>query len=85
MKSSCAKIVSQLRDTEALLQSQALQMERLRSIVDVQFTRLAHMQAELDVLHIASGKGGPRPTQLLVPHNGKLPPAHSIRRTAGRP
>jgi hypothetical protein len=62
-----------LKQLDAKLQAQALEVANLRAALDVQFKRIAQMQAELDVLPMArarrktiSGLLKPLPTN----HNG---------------
>jgi hypothetical protein len=45
--------VNTLKQLDAKLQAQALEVANLRSALDVQFKRIAQMQAELDILPTA--------------------------------
>ena len=53
MTHSLAVIVSQLRLMNVQLKAQAVEIASLRAAADIQFTRIADMQAELDVLPTA--------------------------------
>jgi hypothetical protein len=50
MPSRYARRVTKFQQLEARLQEQALEMANLRTALDVQFKRIAQLQAELDVL-----------------------------------
>ena len=49
-------MVSTLKKLDAQLQEQALEVASLRSALDVQFKRIAQMQAELDILAAARAR-----------------------------
>ena len=49
-------MVSTLKKLDAQLQEQALEVANLRSALDVQFKRIAQMQAELDILATARAR-----------------------------
>jgi hypothetical protein len=51
-KTLASTLLNELRQLSDRLNEQALEMAALRAAVDVQFTRIAHMQAELDVLPV---------------------------------
>ena len=59
-----------LKQLDALLQAQALEVANLRSVLDVQFKRIAQMQAELDVLPTARERRQSIRPQLQSPSNG---------------
>jgi hypothetical protein len=52
-------MVSTLKKLDARLQEQALEVATLRSALDVQFKRIAQMQAELDMLAAARSRRKP--------------------------
>jgi predicted DNA-binding ribbon-helix-helix protein len=52
-------MVSTLKKLDAQLQEQALEVANLRSALDVQFKRIAQMQAELDILAMARARRKP--------------------------
>ena len=52
-------MVSTLKKLDAQLQEQALEVATLRSALDVQFKRIAQMQAELDMLAAARSRRKP--------------------------
>jgi hypothetical protein len=52
-------MVSTLKKLDAQLQEQALEVANLRSALDVQFKRIAQMQAELDKLATARARRTP--------------------------
>jgi septal ring factor EnvC (AmiA/AmiB activator) len=60
-----------LKQLDAKLQAQALEVANLRAALDVQFKRIAQMQAELDVLPTARERRKFIRAQLDPPsHNG---------------
>jgi hypothetical protein len=52
-KSRAAAVLKQLREVNFLLRAQAQEIANLRATTDIQFKRIAEMQADLDVLPIA--------------------------------
>jgi len=65
-------MVSTLKKLDAQLQEQALEVANLRSALDVQFKRIAQMQAELDILGTARAR---RKTISALSH--QLPASHN--------
>ena len=58
-----------LKQLDAKLQAQALEVANLRAALDVQFKRIAEMQAELDVLPTARNRRKFIRAQLDPPSN----------------
>ena len=56
-KSLAAALLKQLREVNFLLRAQAREIANLRASTDIQFKRIAQMQAELDVMPGAAATG----------------------------
>ena len=73
-------MVTTLKQLEAQFQAQALEVAALRSALDVQFKRIAQMQAELDVLPTARERRKSTRAEVQPPSdngNGRQPSAKS--------
>jgi hypothetical protein len=78
-----------LKQLDAKLQAQAWELDNLRAALDVQFKRIAQMQAELDVLPSARNRRKFLRAQLDPPSNngnGHLValPEHAQRRARSK-
>jgi len=66
--------VANLKQLESCLHDQALEISTLRAAIDIQFERIAQMQAELDLLPHARRRRQALRALLAAPpsHNGDL-------------
>jgi hypothetical protein len=64
-------MLTELRQMNAVLHEHGLEMASLRAALDVQFKRIAHIQAELDILPTARGRR--RTVRALL----QPPPSHN--------
>ena len=70
-KAPRSAVLTELREMKALLHEHELAIKKMRDAFDVQFTRTAQMQAELDLISTARKR---RDTVRVSLH---LPPAHN--------
>lgn len=66
-----------LSELQSMLHAQALELDRLRASIDVQFTRIAQMQAELDALPHARKR---REALRVLPAQGPSPNGNGSHR-----